>query len=973
MTYKKLIIQTTFLISCIALALHAELPLTHIKGLAAPFRTSRQAIVVTPSTTGPATSTADIAERNVLTDDNIFSPIYGALAWHSPYLLNLWQNDSESATANLVQQLFNLQFDGVTFDISGIPGNTISHLSCENIGYIIGLLYNYEQSMNAYAKKVTENAVQLQAELVQQGEASPRTEQQRTPSPGIAEQGAGSPQRSKAGKKSPQPITPFQEKQRTFSAYKNEEPLRIKAELAGKLTAYLETLNPAAVKQNIITYYSSQIAHLDADIAREQDVAKIQVLQRKKIDLESKLTTEQAANSNTIVLRAYSEGKNAFVKDFVASMLDTRYLPHNTILLLLSCMWKKANSYEDIMHYMYGVYNARDNKTEPATQPIISYETFRSTLMPTIMQPPYTAIEYKSLLQRNPAELYTNLADYAFAFFGFDLFDDNATLLPPEVGMTMRARYGETEFPDCGETSLMNFFAAILYNPTEKNWNIDLLNKINADQKLTQFFIDFSPSTLNTQDTHNRWAQVVSGKVDVDYTRANRCEINAGMDNMLKVIAALIPGANTFEDLARILNSNGVQIAFDIPTGVNKYGEIAIRLTKNEHPLTLIWKFNSGHFHLSFPPKVVVADPRTPLLRATPFNDAIAKDMLLQALLIHYNMQPLDVLQVMHYYQAFVYDIQSPQDLLKMVKRIALLQETNLYKIPLIRSLYNTLLHKQIVLDDQNMYQREFWDIIKETNTNPENMVLDKDIASMTDNQKEHYIEVLLSQTITNTIAKKIQKIISTILDDGYKQSIIQTILRKDLPTYAFIIPILLTIQDDDHKSSIIETILRKDPTTPLVQQLYALIIPMLSTIQDDGKKTFIIQTILQKDPTAAGVQQLYESIIPILSTIQDDEDKYVIISNILRKDPTAQLVQQLYESIIPILSTIRIDQIKVYTIMAILQEDPGIPAVQQLYIAIKQLVMTMQKKGVKSKIRELLLQKDQSIPVVQELLQPIQ
>jgi hypothetical protein len=884
MIYKKTILQITIITSCIALALHAELPLTHIKGLAEPFRKSKQTITaaqpaaeqVTPTAEAAPAATAAIimadqqnpAQENTI-DDNIFSPIYGALAWHSPYLLNLWQNDSESATASLVQQLFNLQFDGVTFDVSGIPGNTISHLSCENLGYIIGLLYNYEQAMNKYAKQIAENSALLQAEQAHQGEASPRAEQQRTPSP----LSAASPHSKQTGKKSPQPISPFQEKQREFAKYKNEEPLRIKKELFDKLATYLNTINPELVKQNIITYYSSQIAHLEADITREQAQAKIQALQRKKADLESKLAAEQAPGS--VKLTAYNEGRRAFVKDIIGSMLDTRYLPHNTILLLLSCMWKKANSYTAIMHYMYGVYSAIDNKTALFTDAIatqlnqfdqaISYEAFASILMPLINQPPYTSTEYQALIERTSQELYTNLADYAFAFVGFDIFDDTATLLPPEVSMSISVQYGTTIFSDCGETSLLNFFTAILYNPMEKRWNNQLLDAINADAGLKQFFIDFAPSTLNTQVAHNRWATVVSNKANVEYIRTNKCEIGAGIDNMLKVIAALIPGANTFDDLARILNSNGIQIVFNAPTGLNKYGQIGIQLTKNTEQITLAWLFNPDHFLLSFPPKTIKNDPRIRVLQATPFNNAITSDIVLRSILMHYDVQSLNTLQITHYYQAFIYEIQSPEYLLKIINCIADLQESILYKIPLMRSLYNTLSHKQITEHDQDMYQRVFWRIINTTTINPEIIVLEKDIADTTDIQKKYYIKRLLSQTITATIAAKIQKILYTIRGDYDKISIIMDILTQE-PTliiqqlYASIIPIIGTIQDDAGKMDIIKAILEQDPTTDIVQQLYAATKSMVRTIRRGRDKAEIRRLLSRKDQSIPVVQELLQA-----------------------------------------------------------------------------------------------------------------
>ena len=947
MNMKKIIQKFVLLNSFAIPLLHAELPLTHIRGLANGLQPHE--IITTQSPSAISVTAIPRAAHDapdMSTSGNIFSPIYGALAWHSPYVFNLWQLDSDSATANLVKQLFNLQHDGITFDISGLPANTISHLSCEDIGYIIGLLYNYEQAMEQYRKHIESHDQTLQEERTLSTEGSPQIEQK--------------------SKKSPGPISPSE---KAFSDFKNKRPLEIKKELTDKLIARLATIDNALVKQHIIEFYTGQIAHAVADIAREQDEAKRSALQDKKVKMESIIAAETDVPG--VALIAYNQGKNAFVKDLVNSMLDDRYLPHNTILLLLSCMWKKANSMNDIIHYLYGAYTALDNKNElfddritaqlhgmsqtaqarthaavtaipvaiENTSQSITYEDFAAIVKPVIDLPPYTAEDYQAIIGANPTELYKHFADFAFVFFGFDIFGGPlTTLLPAEASMTMHARYGETSFPDCGETSLLNFFAAIMYNPQGHNWNNALLNAVNAHPLLQKFFEDYSPTNLGTQAAHDTWANVASAHPGVNYTRPNRCEINSGIDNMLKVIAALIPGANTFDDLARILTSNGIKITFGMPEPLLQRDskKISIKLTKNTTSLTLEWKFYPGHFHLSFPPKRIESDPRTRFFSFMPkmFFNIPANYIIIKALLSRFaDSYDSSRYNYDKYYQTFLYNLKNPRDILETIKTILTTSpESNEYRVFIIRALYNLLSKITLPEDDQRMYQREFWDLITHSTINIQNIIPDKELTGATDIQKTFYTKELLSKPINKPIVSKIQKIALTLQADNAKTSFIKQLLQLDptpltQPLYETIAHILPSIQDENEKLAInydlarfIEHIEKREDTAIAALTLYR---GLADNTDYQHYRTVLLGDIFTFVKTVPLTLPIVAKLQDILANLRADDAKIFFIERLLYFNPNNQLMQPLREAAIRMLAAVKNVKARVMTAREILKLNP--------------------------------------------------
>lgn len=115
------------------------------------------------------------------------------------------------------------------------------------------------------------------------------------------------------------------------------------------------------------------------------------------------------------------------------------------------------------------------------------------------------------------------------------------------------ANYNGREFSDCAETALRHFFS-MLFSRYERDENGERLlldlSRIPANSALRGFFASFCKN-LNiravandgTREVRNAWAKVVSGlTIDTTTYCKNGYELNAGWDNSIKVICALMTG-----------------------------------------------------------------------------------------------------------------------------------------------------------------------------------------------------------------------------------------------------------------------------------------------------------------------------------------------------------------------------------------------------------------------------------------------
>lgn len=151
----------------------------------------------------------------------------------------------------------------------------------------------------------------------------------------------------------------------------------------------------------------------------------------------------------------------------------------------------------------------------------------------------YTEMHYRK------AEAATELEKSALMGLGRYYFDDK---FPPAVEFGIcRAVIDKAPvlYADCGDTSIRNFFMMMLYNPVTKKFDVSKLFKIQEHyavrKALIQYFVEVCtcPAEADTAWSRDKWALVVNGLPYVRYLKAVY-EINAGLDNALMVIGALL-------------------------------------------------------------------------------------------------------------------------------------------------------------------------------------------------------------------------------------------------------------------------------------------------------------------------------------------------------------------------------------------------------------------------------------------------
>jgi ankyrin repeat protein len=250
----------------------------------------------------------------------------------------------------------------------------------------------------------------------------------------------------------------------------------------------------------------------------------------------------------------------------------TGYYPPNSVMTaLLAYVWKVANNKRDLKA-LTAIINPTSIKEEQFSSRTYfekkdSFSKFLQTQQTGLLSPEVIAL-YRE---------------------GYEAYEE---IIPSLISYKTRVQYKkekdtEQTYPDCGETSLRNFLY-IVFNEkgTISLFSLEQLiknklghadwsppasqepSKLNvepADDPFRQLYLYFakypSTSVAGTQAAHNDWSQIVSdlnrknqerprqgirkeGLCQVSYgsySQCKECEIDAGLINMLNVIANLVP------------------------------------------------------------------------------------------------------------------------------------------------------------------------------------------------------------------------------------------------------------------------------------------------------------------------------------------------------------------------------------------------------------------------------------------------
>ncbi len=508
--------------------------------------------------------TASVAspDTGVKKEFESMSPTVGALIWYSPFLKNIYDYapDHEPLTS-LIRELLYVHTDG-TFDVTRSHKKFAYYIDAEFIGQVVGTLaqcHRHKLSPQYFLERwqgtiIPSLAARKERRLtVLMGELGGLQKQAQA----LAQEQRSLP--------------------RTMGRHKDKPPSAAEKERNAALSKNLELF------------------------AQQKEILSKEV---------SKLT-DALHGAENLFFGAASSSVGASIAALIEQEQQGKQPYDLTICIFLAILWKYANTIDDLRLYLDTV------AATLAIPPDVLYT------WPAIMVP-YARADYERLKRlQYPAEIGTlSIDDILFLPLGYDLYENP---LPPAIAMIGNAMYQGVRFPDCGETSLRNFMNALLYDPITREFDRAIVQGLTggdtqADnyhiRALRAFYAQYyNAEYIQANKAHNDWARVVSAIPGVAYNKQPGCDIKPGFDTMLRVIQALCPGVQTLEDIARIVEPYGVQVAFfsayplDGPHAhyVNNSIQIAIHKQKSgaRQPDVLLWDFYENHYKMSFPDRVV--------------------------------------------------------------------------------------------------------------------------------------------------------------------------------------------------------------------------------------------------------------------------------------------------------------------------------------------------------------------------------
>jgi len=737
-------------------------------------------------------------------NENKFNPTWGAIFWNSPYVENLYKlGCEEHGSIKLIHDLFFVQHDEVSFDATCLPLKIAYYFSPEDIGKIIGLIDNYQTSRSFPIKEQLTNLID-----------------------------------------------------HIESEYTNTIKTTMLTYLEKEQKKYIGNIKTLNAEKTDLEAIQATNPNEESKIRLNQIEKDLKYNTDKKIFTDGAIKQIRQITDNKINFKLFKKSKTNFTEELIQGLNEEFYLPNNIINILLTFHWKKSNSIEDFINLFYGIYSTLINKNnlfnEQLTRTLNEAQTKNRTSVPTsnlskneffkilnqyMPLKEFTQEDFIHLKEQNPEETINNLENLALAYLGFFIFESK---LPKEVqmsGYTTVINDSDRKiktFPDCGETSLLNFFIALTFDTKNKTFNTRLLTDIGATESLINFFRNLKVEKIHTQETHNKWADIVKNAPNAKYHEEG--DLRSGISNILGVISMLIPGITTFKSLEDKINLTNTKISITFETdprikNIYNFAEIEIKKSE-EDPINIRWDFLEGHFHLSFPPKAHTNSFRFLIeeirfnLTTTPITNGNNKKIIFynllspqeninkfnftpqQKLLSILSQETIDIFFFMDYLKRYFNFTTEPW--LKIKTSI----QRNCFKFIPKNDFYS---------------QNIFWDNLEIMKVFDHNLQIFKTLTPI----QTHCIIVNLLKQNAIKFYNWIEKTLTLIETDDSKEIIIEKILNMQPPTeeealksfinfYEWVKNTLPIIKNPMHKQSISNTILSKmPPTLPELQRRF--------------------------------------------------------------------------------------------------------------------------------------------------------
>jgi hypothetical protein len=315
---------------------------------------------------------------------------------------------------------------------------------------------------------------------------------------------------------------------------------------------------------------------------------------------------------------------------------EDRYPPRIVETALLAYAWLVADSPAELQAAFPGLFLPQSAQPAHHQAGSPAVETKVAIVQPDAVEPHPGAIAWD-----NPAQQFIALV----------LRIRRYELTPTFLSMG-NASWNGSFFPDCGETSLRNFFLAMLWTggkSLDSRLITDLETRLTPEAKvvalgpaqvrfgqLIQFFKDHPDlAAQGTQECRNKWAAIVSDvnmgandPLPVPYRTAGACNLAGyGVEAMLNLVAHLLPDpvlnapwpepgparsaaiAGKLDRLCALFPRGGARLDWETDGGKRIAGPYTpLTFTNGTEPL-FSWDFKEGHYDLTSYRPVPQHDP----------------------------------------------------------------------------------------------------------------------------------------------------------------------------------------------------------------------------------------------------------------------------------------------------------------------------------------------------------------------------
>ncbi len=426
--------------------------------------------------------------NSIPADKKQCSPLNGFNWWHIGIIENFYRFGDESHnTIKLIQEIFYLQPDNITFDVTTLPRKVAKYFKASTYGKIIALLDKYKNPLTPAKQQ------QLKAELYTTI------------------------------------ISDLNFDQLVAQAQESIAEARDKLQEVEQLAQRRRKLNVLIVRYQKKLQENGPNDTWQKNIATaEEELQKIEplVAQRKEI--------ERSIHAGDLSKQRLDD----FITYLVGSLQETnthQYVAYTTHTILLAALWKIAQSKADFALYFKTV--------DPAIpiDPVLWNQEFSRAEFEIFN----AQLEKDPSFINNDYELssFYGLARQAWA-------SDLLPIIISGIADARYTAAGkEYLFADCGESSLRNFFDIIIFNPQKEIFDFQLLlitaekNGLTILPALRQYYARYNQMPyIQTKPYYDAWVLIAAALPGVEYNHPEDYEISPGLSNMLNAFNPLIFG-----------------------------------------------------------------------------------------------------------------------------------------------------------------------------------------------------------------------------------------------------------------------------------------------------------------------------------------------------------------------------------------------------------------------------------------------